>query len=496
MIFKAVILIVVMLCYSYNSKSFSLTDEFIKKELQSYNENPKEYSKKLSIKKNLKLNRKITPSQKRYFQNKVRYSSFSSTKSLPRENDLVSNLLRGAQIERNIQNLEKMNLNSGSVEVRPWSDDYWPVYKGVLGARYMDLEFSFIFSWKDAFDYVKERSAKEAFVLKSPEAINRLSPSEKFDLLLSADQFPLTNAMWAQGKYYSDNSEDGEVETWMGICHGWAAASYMVKRPQKYIEVVAFDGKTPIRFYPSDLKSLASLLWSSSPFQTYFIGSRCSQKDPRVGDDERILDQECFDTNPSSFHLALANGIGRYKRSFIMDATYDYEVWNQPIISYQYKYFDPISLDPTFKFKDAIVPIDEYQNDRFKNYRSSGVKFIVGISLEVEYAAESSPSHDETDVGQADSSTTAYYFYDLELDSNYNIIGGEWYNRIHPDFLWTPDYNTRAITRSDYYLLSRNLWDGKSALSQEIRTLATGEAFQGNALAYIVNSLIQLSQEK
>jgi hypothetical protein len=32
------------------------------------------------------------------------------------------------------------------------------------------------------------------------------------------------------------------------------------------------------------------------------------------------------------------------RRAMIMDATYDYEVWNQPIFSYEYQYFNPATM--------------------------------------------------------------------------------------------------------------------------------------------------------
>ena len=89
---------------------------------------------------------------------------------------------------------------------------------------------------------------------------------------------------------------------------------------------------------------------------------------------------------------------------------------------------------------------------------------------------------------------TVYYYYDLELDKNFQIFGGEWYNRDHPDFLWTPHYSTSALTSSDFYLLSRPDWDGKEALPEDIRNLAIYAARKGSPLAYIVNSLIKLAR--
>ena len=52
--------------------------------------------------------------------------------------------------------------------------------------------------------------------------------------------------MWSEGKQYWERY--GSVETWMGICHGWAAASFMMDRPQKKVTLKAYDGKTDLIF--------------------------------------------------------------------------------------------------------------------------------------------------------------------------------------------------------------------------------------------------------
>ena len=82
-----------------------------------------------------------------------------------------------------------------------------------------------------------------------------------------------------------------------------------------------------------------------------FIGGRCNvSENPENDDDEkvkideetgRVLDPKCFDTNPGTWHTVITNKIGRYNESFIMDATFDAEVWNQPVYSYDVQYYHP-----------------------------------------------------------------------------------------------------------------------------------------------------------
>ena len=44
---------------------------------------------------------------------------------------------------------------------------------------------------------------------------------------------------------------------------------------------------------------------------------------------------------------------------------------------------------------------------------------------------------------------TVTYWYDLELDAQNNIIGGEWLSNYHPDFLWTKKRNSRPQNTVD-----------------------------------------------
>lgn len=57
--------------------------------------------------------------------------------------------------------------------------------------------------------------------------------------------------------------------------------------------------------------------------------------------------------------------------------------------------------------------------------------------MNVKYGVEVDPRQREEDSVQYDRSHEANYIYDLELDAKGNIIGGEWYNLYHPDFIWT-----------------------------------------------------------
>lgn len=418
------------------------------------------------------------------------------------------------------------NLTTAKLKSSPWSDDYWAIAAGVLANRYEEDNFvkriggTSEKGWKAVNDYITNPA--------NSCNIKDLSPAEKYDLLVGDKNKTLTKNMLLEGQYYfydmrNDANKDGKVdesegkvETWMGICHGWAPAAYMVMRPKAAINVIGVNGDT-IPFYPSDIKALASLLWakgqvvdSSVRYQGQkFIGGRCNTKESEIKKDpknNRVINQQCFDTNPGTWHLAVVNQVGVSGRSMVLDATFDYEVWNQPIHSYSYTYFKPGSdRSVGVALKDAVIPISEYKNDPFNGvnpetkqpYRDARTKYIVGISMNLTYIVETKPSHTTPDTSAADMRRSVNYVYDLELDANKNIIGGEWYSNRHPDFLWTPIPNAVAITSGDIELKNLGLnykWKDitRTKLPSEWADAAitsSSDSQSASPLYYIVNEL-------
>jgi len=169
-----------------------------------------------------------------------------------------------------------------------------------------------------------------------------------------------------------------------------------------------------------------------------FIGGRCNDKQPEQ-QDNRPVNSDCRDTNPATWHMAVVNQIGVAKRSFVIDATFDYEVWNQPVYSYKYSYFEPQTKKIANSIEEGRVEVKNFRNDRRRRYRSPQAKWVIGIVMDLTYIAENRPT-EEADLEP--NSRTVRYTYDLELDQNGNIVGGEWYNNIHPDFMWLPSEDT------------------------------------------------------
>jgi hypothetical protein len=297
--------------------------------------------------------------------------------------------------------------------------------------------------------------------------------------------------MWARGE--SDQTA-GKVESWMGICDGWAAASYMLPRPTRSVTVLAANGGPKITFYPDDIKALASLLWASASTVSRFIGRRCTEKKPPTDANGRVLSADAFDTNPGTWHMAVVNQLGVAGRSLVMDATYDYEVWNQPVVGYEYRYFNPQAMRLAPTLKDATVTRSAYTRDRFEQYRSRDAASYVGIVMQVSYMVETEPKHRSSDGPSSDDANTVTYQYDLELDAADKIIGGEWFTgKAHPDFLWTPPPGARAISPDE--AMATGAWDAGQPLPDSWSRAGMSAAGGGMPLARIVDALIQFANQ-
>jgi hypothetical protein len=403
-------------------------------------------------------------------------------------NDLAARIVDGALITR----IDDMDAYlAGQVETAPWSSDYWAIYKGVAAARYANPYFPRSTNWKENIDFILSTQAE---VIASN--MDDLSPSEKYDLIVGDKNFSLTKTMLNTGRQYADSS--GNVEIWMGICHGWAAAAFAVARPSQRIEVPTPSGHT-IRLYPDDLKALISLLWANGEFSQKFISGRCNIKnpktDPKTG---RVLPQECFDTNPGTWHEVVVNQVGVQQSSLVLDATFDYEVWNQPIHSYEYVYFNPKTKQTTKRWQDAIVERTSF-NDPFDQWRDKKHgKYLIGVAMKLVYVAETKPTHEHvTDNPSNDRLLGVNYLYDLELDSARRILGGEWYHKAHPDFLWAPTKNINPSTGKPQYARAlsgfeqhlRGSWNGQTTIPKTWTPVAIAAAQNGTPLANVIEAL-------
>lgn len=392
-------------------------------------------------------------------------------------------------ILRNLGEMDRRGLRQARLAEQPWSDAHWGYFTGILGTRYADRSFPMSWSWLGNRRYVLDYPASRIAQRGSDREVDELSPSEKYELLIGDPGFGLTTESWKRGQRAFD--ENGYVERWKGICHGWAAASLMLPRPLKAITLPSADGRRNLRFYPADLKALASQLWADGRSEIRFIGGRCESANPDTDRNGRVIDDDCFDTNPGTWHLAVVNQLGVSRRGLILDSSFDYEVWNQPVRSYSYGYFNPRKMEAVDALQEAIEPLGGWRDD-FRRYRSPKAKSVVGVTMDVTYLVKNNATHETTDSPEKDALRTVRYVYDLELNEAGEVIGGEWYQKTHPDFLWVPAPGSRAT--SDHDAEATESWEPGSPLPAGWRAAARVAAPKLQPLAKIVETLLSQSR--
>lgn len=310
--------------------------------------------------------------------------------AIPEKNDSIEKLLdSGTTVERNIGAMQEPAFMNASAPIKPWADSYWPTYKGQLGWRYADKNFPDSKKWLTNFEYYQRNPAAAIVATGNPLLINMLSPAEKYDYVMGDSNFTLTQYSWNEGQKALDR--DKAVATWMGICHGWAAAAHMgafiVGNP---VTVVSPTG-VPVIFYPQDIKALQSMLWANGAPTSRFVGSKCLVDKPERNSNGRIIDPDCLNTNPATWHLAIVNQLGKNHRAFVFDGTYDAEIWNFPISSTRFRYFHPQTLEEKRDWRNATIPLSAYRLDKFREFRSPDAVSVVGVYMDVTYVIEIDP---------------------------------------------------------------------------------------------------------
>lgn len=384
----------------------------------------------------------------------------------------------------NVTQLSARGLARGAASFPMWAGSYWPIHQGLLGERFADPNFPRSKVFTDNYTYFQLHPPDEFVALNQ---INQLSPAEKYDLLVGDSNWTLTNAMWARG--LSDMQTDGSVPTWTGICNGWAAAVHMgVKSPRATVFATDVTGQHTIEFYKEDIKALMSYLWAESSVNSIQAGARCQQDNPVTDPYLRPTDAACLDSNPMTFHLALANRVGLYANSFVMDDYPGSQVWNYPIKSYDYNYFNPRTFESTHSLKAAIEPIENLPADKFKVYRSPQAKYIVGVNLDVITPALIAATVQDSNSGAEE---TDNFNYDLELDANLNVVGGEWYSAMRPDFIWSYPNQVQTFNREDTELSTS--WNVNNPLPNDYSAKAKEASARGKVLDKIAEAILNQS---
>lgn len=366
-------------------------------------------------------------------------------------------------MEYNWEVLRSEELRQGASKVVPWPDTYWPMTEDGYNDRWNGT-LSPVELYDQAFnEWVPEGGVEEFMKLRRFSGARQPYDAAYYEQVGKAASWAHTSGgnyrarqIWnADGTlvesvaqvcdtngdnrfdsaapadrcdYNGDERVDsgdelGGLEGWWGHCHAWAPGSFMYREPQHSVTV---NGVT---FQVADIKALAEATMEGG--RSLFLGGRCNTRNVTRDEHGRITDVECRDTNPGALHVVLLNRMGRGELSFVIDATYDYQVWNQPVRDYTITRQEEIPLDQALQLLGR-TDVTEYP------YNSDAKRFV-HVNLTLRYIVEGSASATPY-IPRIDSYTRTHnYDYILELDAEGNIIGGEWIDdNPHPDFIWAP----------------------------------------------------------
>lgn len=268
-----------------------------------------------------------------------------------------------------------------------WSDDFWALNKGNINRRWnAPVRVGF-----------NHRSPTFADLqTMTTDKIAELAPTEKFDLLMGAYDYPLR-------KEVAKTSANIQAEQWEGMINGWSVASMLHVEPQP--KTLKNPDGIDIPFGSEDIKGLLGYFYAyhRAPEIEAMVGTPCQVRG-------------CVeDVTAASFHLALANMIGAKKKAFLMDLDRTRDVWNHPVVAYETEYRGNAELH------DGVVP---------------GTQTIIRLKTTVTYIDEALNMTWAPVLGTTNQlESTQVYQYWLYLDQDNNIIGGEWKSNERPDFL-------------------------------------------------------------
>ncbi|KAG4053956.1 hypothetical protein PC123_g10916 [Phytophthora cactorum] len=325
----------------------------------------------------------------------------------------------GTSLELNVNNLA----SDAAYYVMPWPSSYWAIYLDGINYR-----------WKSASEPSATEKYANAFGLDPDVLMTSVSKSTGVDSMAASSSSCWTNWDCASKRDGSVCARrDGEargycIPTWYGICHAWAPAALLEPEPSCAVD---YNGVT---FQPMDIKALLSEVYDGSNLATVFTGARFygSDRDDSTDEYGRYTDSSRRDLGPGFMHVALANIIGRFNASVVMDVTAGAEVWNQPI--YSYKVLTQTEMTPS----DAANQYFQVSTYPF-NHEAQRIMYV---ETSVSWMVETFEDGGLVSSGRASKyENSKTYKYLLELDNDYNILGGEWVGESqsdHPDFLWLP----------------------------------------------------------
>jgi hypothetical protein len=227
-------------------------------------------------------------------------------------------------------------------------------------------------------------------------------------------------------------SQVPKVQGWWGHCNGWCAAAALYPEPRESQRVNGID------FGVADLKALLSEagMEASADFYGNRIESWESTDSPKFED-----------TVPNQYFLVLTNYMGKLRMPVLIDRFTGGEVWNQPMVGYEFDYPKPEDVVPpdpanpgVYRINvtsrmwwaedgvppDALTPPFEWETNMYFSVRT------LHMELWLDGPVVFGPDGRMTSSGNL-----------IVTRQGDNIVGGAWkngyaYSDGHPDYMWIP----------------------------------------------------------
>jgi hypothetical protein len=405
----------------------------------------------------------------------------------------------GLPIEKNLFNLDKELPKKADLPGRFWKNHGWRMLRGGVSERF-DWKYRNLSTWEERHNYVQKWTLRDILAVKDEDDrqdwIDKLSPTEKYDLAMGNLDTPLTTYYWNKMKEVNDAKE---MFVWRGFCDDEAGSVVYFPEPQYEVVIHSRIPGVKIKFYLRDIKGLAALNMSQVGIDVPQSGTRCKEDDPKQGKSSEYLDYAAFDVNPAALHIALVNFIGKHNLPVLVDRDQERPVWNTPIKRYSFRYKNPKSGKRFDKLADALVEAAEFPQDKFKAYRSANAHYIVGVEMEAGYSTVYSESLGRDERERADEHMTTLT-YDLEIDLDGTIVGGEWHQEYHPDFLYVFLPGTEPFSEGEKLggldKECYNLWKRDQPIPDTWAQASEISSPKGQPLYLVVRKLVEWSLKK
>jgi len=375
-----------------------------------------------------------------------------------------------------------------------WANEMWSFENGGI-CRRKDKGYQAQTTWADRYRYIElnplEEIIRERSSIDLEKRVQNLSPTEKYDLLMGNLDAPLTRFFW---NYQKELNDKKELFSWRGVCEGSAAASAFWRggEPIRSLRIPSIIVGLKISFSALDLKALAAIAFSQFQAEIPFLGLKNLNPKPDKGQANEFLSPESFSLNPATLFLAVLNLGAIHGLPLIMDKEPLQPVWSVPIQSYRYRILGSIDT----------------KRDIYSHWRHAKATEIIEVEMKLEYADVNRRGIREEGRVAAPLESLKMKF-DLELncqDPEYpndcKILGGEWREDPHPDFLYALFDEkipwSEPETRSSF---KKGLWSMQSN-SDELQEVphawiepAREAGTKGQILWSVVSRLVEVSSK-